>query len=230
MSRMIDRFKSEAPKLTCGFCVAVSLLFSLASVASAQSGGAERVLSPQQQESSAQEIEGPPHHRRDGGKAGALLSRLNLTPEQREQIRQIRQQTEAEGRLLARRIRQARRALDQSIYFEETDESTVEARMRELAAAQAEALRLRTLTELRIRRVLTPEQLNILRELRRRAIERQFERRRGASPDEETDAQTRRFTPGGENTSNPTTDDGARPAPVLAPRGRRGGGPRRVRP
>jgi len=63
------------------------------------------------------------------------------------------------------------------------DEAAVEERMREVAAAQAAAMRMRILTEVRIRRVLTPEQRNLLRALRQQANQLRLERPLD-SPDE----------------------------------------------
>lgn len=117
-----------------------------------------------------------PRSRGVGG--GGLLSRLNLTPEQRAQIRDIRRQTEQTGRPLLRRLGRARLALEEAVYSDTADDSLVQERLREFAAAQAEATRLRVLTELRIRRVLTPDQLSTLRELRRQAQLAQRRRQR----------------------------------------------------
>ena len=104
--------------------------------------------------------------RRDENAAG-LLRVLNLTPEQRAQIAAIRRETEPQGRLLGARLRQARRALDEAIYAASPDESIIEERVREVGAAQAAIVRLRSLTELSIRRVLSPEQLDAFRRLQR---------------------------------------------------------------
>ncbi|HEY0079903.1 MAG TPA: periplasmic heavy metal sensor [Pyrinomonadaceae bacterium] len=120
--------------------------------------------------------------RRPGGRRerdARLLERLGLSPEQRAQIRAIRQETEAEGRPLMRRLRQARRALDEAVYSESADEATVDARVRELALAQEAFARLRAFTEMKVRRVLTPQQLAIVRDLRRQALQRQLRQRRG---------------------------------------------------
>ena len=108
-----------------------------------------------------------PGTRREAG-AGGLLRVLNLTPEQRAQIKAIRRETEPQGRLLGARLRQARRALDEAIYSDNPDERVVEERVREVSAAQAAVMRLRTFTELKIRRVLSPEQLDAFRQLQRR--------------------------------------------------------------
>jgi len=110
----------------------------------------------------------------------ALVRRLNLTQEQRAQLREIRSQGEPEARELQRRVRLARRALDEAIYGEAADESLVEQRARELAAAQAALIRHRAATELKVRRVLSAEQLRAFRALRRQAARRQMLQRRRA--------------------------------------------------
>lgn len=111
--------------------------------------------------------------RRQGRRAGdSLMRRLNLTPEQRARLREIRGQREPAARELTRRVRLARRALDDAIYSDAVDEALVEQRARALADAQAALVRLRAETELKVRRVLTPEQLQSFRELRREAQRR----------------------------------------------------------
>lgn len=106
-----------------------------------------------------------------------VITRLNLTADQIERIKAIREQNKEERQAIALHVRQAQRALEQAIYFDNADEATVEQRSRELAAAQAEATRMRALTELNIRRVLTPEQLNTLRSLRQQARAAEREKR-----------------------------------------------------
>ena len=120
--------------------------------------------------------------RPDRDRGGSLMRRLNLTPEQLLQLREIRRQGEPAARELARRVRLARRALDEAIYADAAEEAAVEQRSRELAEAQAALVRLRASTELKVRRVLTPEQLRLFRDLRRQAQRRQMleRRRRGA--------------------------------------------------
>jgi Spy/CpxP family protein refolding chaperone len=106
------------------------------------------------------------------------MQRLNLTQEQRRQLREIRQQREPELRDLVRRTRLARRALDEAIYADAADEALVEQRSRELSAAQSALVRLRAATELKIRQLLTDEQLRLFRNLRQEAQRRQMLQRR----------------------------------------------------
>ena len=105
------------------------------------------------------------------------IRQLNLTAEQREQIRSIREQNKAERVSISQRVAEANRALEASLDVENPDEAVVEERVREVAAAQASAMRMRILTEVRIRRVLTAEQRIILRSLQQQAKERRREER-----------------------------------------------------
>jgi Spy/CpxP family protein refolding chaperone len=99
-----------------------------------------------------------------------LLPLLNLTREQRRQIQLIRRETEPLRRAAVQRVRLAQRALNNAIYDDSGNEALVEQRVGELSIAQRELIRLRSLTELKIRRLLTPEQLAIFRNLRQEAI------------------------------------------------------------
>ena len=94
------------------------------------------------------------------------ITQLNLSPQQRQQIRSIREQTRDERAAINRRVRETKIALDQAVDADIPDEALIERRARETSDAEAASLRLRVLTEARIRRVLTPEQVNTLRRLR----------------------------------------------------------------
>ena len=123
----------------------------------------------QQQEPAA----GAPRQRR---LAGDPVRQLNLTPQQREQIRTIRTQSQTERAAINERVRETNRALEAVLDSDNPDEAAVEQRMREAAAAQAAAMRMRILTEVRIRRVLTSEQRVLLRALRQQANQLRRER------------------------------------------------------
>lgn len=112
--------------------------------------------------------------------AGDPIRQLNLTPEQREQIRSIREQSKEERAAINQRVRESNRALEEALDADNPDEAIVEQRMRDVAGAQALAMRMRILTEVRIRRVLTLEQRNILRTLRVQAQQFRRERPRNA--------------------------------------------------
>ncbi|HKS29426.1 MAG TPA: Spy/CpxP family protein refolding chaperone [Pyrinomonadaceae bacterium] len=136
---------------------------------------------------------------------GDLVRQLNLSPEQIEKIRAIREGNREQRRQIGQRIRAARQALDRAIYLENADDAVVEQRARELAEAQAAQVRLQALVELSVRRVLTPEQLQMFRDLRLRAEGR----RRGRFPEDGA-------RPAFDNRRQPS--DGVRP-----PRQRRSG-------
>ena len=135
---------------------------------------------PQQQPNQAETQQGAP--------TNDPVRQLNLAPEQREKIRSIREQNKAERAAINERTREAYRALEEVLDADNPDETLVEQRLREVATAQAASMRMRILTEVRIRRVLTPEQLNTLRTLREQArqsgnerfrTEREQQRRQG---------------------------------------------------
>ena len=94
------------------------------------------------------------------------IEQLRLTPEQRQRIRMIVNQTKEERQLTNLKVRQANIALDQALDAEPIDETLVDQRVSELAAAQASQLRMRIQMEMRVRRELNPEQLATLRRLR----------------------------------------------------------------
>ena len=94
------------------------------------------------------------------------IEQLRLTPDQRQTVRRIVADTRLERQATNRRLREANVALDQALDNEPTDENLIEQRINEVAAAQAAQLRLRIHTEMRIRRILNPEQLATLRRLR----------------------------------------------------------------
>lgn len=94
------------------------------------------------------------------------IEQLRLTPDQRQAIRRIVAENKDERQMTNRRVREANVALDQALDAEPTDENLVEQRINELTAAQATQLRLRIQTEIKIRRVLRPEQIATLRRLR----------------------------------------------------------------
>ena len=116
------------------------------------------------------------------------IRQLNLTPEQREKIRSIRLQLRDERAAINQRLRDTNQALQAALDADNPDEAQLENLMRDVAAAQAAAMRIRILSEVRIRRVLTAEQLAIWRGIRREAqVERRMEgiRRRQEAFDEQ---------------------------------------------
>jgi Spy/CpxP family protein refolding chaperone len=94
------------------------------------------------------------------------IEQLRLTPDQRQAVRQIVADTKLERQSINRRLREANVALDQALDAEPADENLIERRINEVAAAHAAQLRMRIHTEMKIRRILNPEQLGTLRRLR----------------------------------------------------------------
>ena len=155
---------------SCGF--AFALFTPSPHAARAQTNAATQQQPSQQQEGAAQSNPNDPV---------SLLGQLNLSQEQIGQMRAIQGESVPQARELTRRLNQARRALDEAIYSDTVDESLIEQRARDVAEAQAALVRLRAQTELRVRRVLTPEQLQTFRDLRQQVrreqrIQRQLNR------------------------------------------------------
>ena len=165
---------------------------------------------------------------------------LNLTPDQMTKIRAIREQNKVEGQAIRRRVNQAQRALDQAIYSDNVNEAEVDQRARELAEAQAAEVRMRATTELNIRRVLTPEQLNTFRTIRQERIRQAQLKRRLENGNPQGPLRNRRLENGINQSTTPRNGDESRPAgggqggrapnPALGPGARRGVLPRRIRP
>ena len=163
------RGKSHAALNAAGLLL-LSLLFLFSLVPAARA---------QEQDAPASEPqEGSAQTGRPGRDGVNLLLQLNLTPEQRTQLREIRAQSEQQARAFTRRLNMARRALDEAIYADDLNEPLVEDRAREMATAQTALMRLRAQTELRVRRVLTAAQLQSFRNLRQSARQRQRAQRR----------------------------------------------------
>jgi Spy/CpxP family protein refolding chaperone len=124
---------------------------------------------------------GPQMQRGQNGPPDDPIRQLDLTPDQIAKIRAIREGAKDERMAINQRLRQAQMALDDAIETDNASETLIEQRARELAEAQVAATRMRALTELRIRRVMTPEQLAKLRTLKQQA--QQFrENRRDQGP------------------------------------------------
>src|SRR5215470_7412154 len=102
----------------------------------------------------------------DPAAAADPIEELRLTPDQRQAIRKIVAENKDERQIANRTLREANVALDQALDADLTDENLIEQRINHVNAAQATQLRLRIHTEMKIRRILRPEQLVTLRRLR----------------------------------------------------------------
>lgn len=94
------------------------------------------------------------------------IARLRLTPEQRQKIRAIRIENRDERAAIGQRLKETNEALERALDAENPNEGEIGQRLQDLAAAQAASNRMRVLTELRIRRVLTREQIVLWRSFR----------------------------------------------------------------
>jgi Spy/CpxP family protein refolding chaperone len=94
------------------------------------------------------------------------LEDLQLTGEQRAAIRAIRIANRDEQMAVNQRLRQAQMALEDALDADYPNEALVEQRAKEVGEAQVAAIRMRAVREVRIRRVLTPDQQAKLREIR----------------------------------------------------------------
>lgn len=94
------------------------------------------------------------------------LEDLQLTGEQRAAIRAIRMANKDDQMAVNQRLRQAQIALEDALDADYPNEALVEQRAKEVGEAQVAAIRMRSVREVRIRRVLTPEQQAKLREIR----------------------------------------------------------------
>lgn len=133
------------------------------------------------------------------------VENLQLTGEQRAAIRAIRIANRDEQMAANQRLRQANRALDDALDADYPNEALIEQRAKELGDAQAAAVRLRALRELRIRRVLTPAQQATLRELRRKTHEAELQRQQRIQNQDE----------GRRPRNGPTQGNGIAPTPGL---------------
>jgi|GEM_PF-652831 len=107
------------------------------------------------------------------------LRPLDLKPDQIQKIREINRELKDERQAANFNVRQAQRRLTEAIESPSPDESLIAQRSREVAAAQANTIRLRSVTEARILQVLTPEQRTKLREMRQRNMALRRDRQQG---------------------------------------------------
>ena len=94
------------------------------------------------------------------------FAELNLTPDQIQKIRAINAEVKDQRQAAGIKLRQAQRALAEAVESPTSNEALIEQRSHELADAQANTIRLRSLTEARILQVMTPEQRLRIREIR----------------------------------------------------------------
>jgi Spy/CpxP family protein refolding chaperone len=97
-----------------------------------------------------------------------LIREIGLTDNQRLRMAEIQRSHEDDVISAGRRLREARQALDRAIRSEQFDERQVNQYIEDLAAAQADQVRLQARIRARMRGVLTSDQMMRLNELERR--------------------------------------------------------------
>jgi len=133
----------------------------------------------------------------DRARANILRRELKLSPEQMMMIRKINTESRPQMREAQQRVWLARKELDAAVYADELDEETLRMKVRAVIEAEAEVTRIRAMSEVAVRKVLTPEQLERFRRLRQRFARQAEEMRMG--PDRRRDG-FRRNRPPGEDT------------------------------
>jgi protein CpxP len=114
---------------------------------------------------------------RGGGDLLRGLRDLNITDQQREQIRTITEQHRAEFQQLGERGRTAHEALRQALDAETVDEGAIRERHAAVAAVEADTAVLGARVRAEVFQVLTPEQQQKTRDLKA-ARQKQMEERR----------------------------------------------------
>jgi periplasmic protein CpxP/Spy len=106
------------------------------------------------------------HRAFGGGFDGFALRQLDLTDEQREQIRSIREQNREAARAVGQKLMTARQGLRDAATAETMDEAAIRAAAGALATAEAEAAINHARVHAQVWKVLTPEQQAKAKELR----------------------------------------------------------------
>ena len=93
-----------------------------------------------------------------------ILRQLGLNQEQVQRIRRANVERKPLLEAAQARFRDANKALDEAIYADVVNEQDIQARLKETQLAQAELIKVRFMSELTIRRILTAEQLTRFRD------------------------------------------------------------------
>jgi periplasmic protein CpxP/Spy len=113
-----------------------------------------------------------------GMRGGAMpFAQLNLSADQRQEIRRIMDQHQTERQAIMQRLRDARRAQADAVTAVPADEAAIRARSAEVAKAETDAALLRAKVHAEVFNVLTPDQQAKAKELRAQREERRQQRR-----------------------------------------------------
>src|ERR1044072_4020078 len=121
---------------------------------------------------------GMPGQPRPDDDRGEILRQLNLSQEQFQSIRKLLADNGPKVREAQRDFREAQEALDDAIYADTVDEALVQSLTKRSSEAQATLMKLRTINECALRRILNPEQVIKFRALRKQQIQERKEQQR----------------------------------------------------
>jgi periplasmic protein CpxP/Spy len=107
---------------------------------------------------------------------GLPLRQLNLSDQQREQVRTLMQSHRQEFQAIGERMRVAGRALEEAVNAPTVDEGAIRAASGSLAEVQADGAVLRARVRAEVLTVLTPEQRQRAEELRARVQQKREQR------------------------------------------------------
>jgi Spy/CpxP family protein refolding chaperone len=107
---------------------------------------------------------------------GLPFAQLNLSDDQRQEIRSIMDQHRTERQTVMQRLREARRAQADAVQAVPADEAAIRARSAEVAKAETDAALLRAKVHTAIFNVLTPDQQAKAKELREEHRQRRNQR------------------------------------------------------
>ena len=133
-----------------------------------------------------QRPEGGPRGQEFGGQgamgmAGSVMrlqKELNVTDEQREQIRAIMEANRETGRAVMEKMRDAHQALRELAESDEVNEAAIRAKAAEVGAALGDSALMQAKVRKNIRAVLTADQIKKLDEMRDKMRERMEQRRK----------------------------------------------------
>lgn len=117
----------------------------------------------------------PGRMQRHENKMEKIIQELNLTPQQQEQIKQLRAQREGQAKSLRDGLRSARQSLKAELDRQNIDEAKVKTIAQELKQLEGQMIDMRISRVLEMKKVLTPEQYQILQE----KIKQNMHQRRG---------------------------------------------------
>ena len=168
---MTTRIKTRLRQVFGGPAIAAAAALMLAGGAAAFAASTELTQQePQQQEQQRRRGPGGPgggmHGMRGPGGPGFEFRGLDLSDDQRAQLRKIREARQSEFKAAGEKLRAAREGMRVLIEADSIDESAIRAKSQEVAAAEAEFAILNAKVRAESMQILTSEQQAKLKELR----------------------------------------------------------------